>query len=138
MPIPQPAGLVGRTHFRLLREFGRNPLSKSGTKEEQETIWQMVCQSARVAYVPRDQVVEIWRQFVQGESERSGIAMAPGPDPAYVTVGVCFDKKVVASHTLPLDRFLVTLLRLFAKRYKDVEAYGNAMEKVAEEAWRTK
>lgn len=125
---PGPADPTNE-HFRLLKEYGRHPLPKQlHTRREREALWQALCQSAKVPYIPREEVEEEWKRFVAGSSKHSALAMNADIDPEFTTVGVSHYNRLVASHTTRTKALLERMVQFFARCHPDRSAFLNSME----------
>ena len=126
-PPPTP---VQAEHFLLLRQFGRNQYQKHATPEMREKLWEMVCQSSGVAYVEHTKVVNAWKDFITAQSAYSAIAINGEADPAYVSVGIAFKKKLVASHTGKMGPILQRILKLYARSFRTREEFLEDVERL--------
>jgi hypothetical protein len=127
MPPPTP---VQAEHFVLLRQFGRNGYQKQATPEMREKLWEMVCQSSGVPYVDHAKVVHAWKDFITAQSAYSAIALNGEADPAYISIGIAFKKKLVASHTGKMIPILQRILRLYARTFRTREEFMEDVERL--------
>lgn len=139
---PPPSTQITEAHFRLLREFGRNPMQKRATDRHRKDLWRMGCQSAQMPYVPRDKVIEAWKKYVGGLSAHSGIAINGDVDPAYTTLGVTFRGLITSAHTTKTVSLLRRVMMIYAKTFDSRATFLAAAEslcgKVADKAWGVK
>ena len=122
--------LIGEPHFRLLRQFGKNPVQKKADEEMREKLWHMCCQGGRVPYVPHGEVITAWKRFIAGESHYSGIAINGDVDPGYVSLAITFERRVVAAHTTKTPALIKRLLKIHSQTFESPEEFLEAMEKV--------
>jgi hypothetical protein len=85
--------------------------------------------------VPHAIVVDAWRRFATGTSDRSGVAIASDVDPQFVSIGITYDKKLFAGHTTSTRNTLNRLVRIFSRCFPDKEAFLAEMHKICTEAW---
>lgn len=124
----KPLSPVSHEHFRLLKEYGRNPLTQQITKREGIKLWEMACGSARVPVIPREHVVEEWKKYITGQSKFSGIAINAEVDPQLTTVALTHNERLTAGHTTRTDKLFDKLLELFARCFPNRESFLNAVE----------
>ncbi len=120
-------------HLKMIVEFGRSPLQKSATEDQREKLWQMMCDGAKVPRVPHSAVIEEWKKYVLGQSEVTGFAMQPTPDPSFISVGVTFKRRLMASHTMKTRVLLKALLKAFSTQFSKEGEFKAAVEAVLEE-----
>ena len=120
---------ITEEHFRLLKQYGRNPLSQQISKREAAKLWEMVCETGRVPHVKHDKVVEEWKRYITGQSRYSGIAINADIDPQLTTLAFTHQERLTAGHTTRTDKLLDKLLELFAKCFPSRESFLNSMEK---------
>lgn len=123
---PQPQ--ITEAHFRLLQAYGRHPLPKRVSKREQRKVWELMCQSANLPHIDREEVVTAWKAFIGGQSEFSSIAINGDIDPNYTTLGVTYGGKLVAAHTTRTLALLRRVLLIFARSYPSRDAFLDAAE----------
>ena len=135
----RPQTQITEAHFRLLREFGRNPLQKKANEGHRKDLWRMACQSAHVIFVPREVVIEAWKKYVGGLSAHSGIAINGDVDPQYTTLGVTFGGLITSAHTTKTVSLLRRVMMIYAKTFDSRESFLVGAEslcrKVADKAW---
>jgi len=125
---------ISLEHFRLLRTFGRNELQRKASDSQREEFWRMICQSAPgVHYVPHEQVVSAWKEFITGNSQESGLAINGDIDSNYVSVGVTYHRKMAAAHTTRMKPLLNRLLRIYLQAFQNKAEFLNAMEEICKE-----
>jgi hypothetical protein len=125
-------------HFRLLQTFGRNPLQKKANDAQREEFWRMICDSApRVEYVPHDQVVTAWREFITANAQESGLAINGDIDPNYVSIGVTYKRKMAAAHTTRTRPLLKRLLQIYMGAFDNRAAFLDQMEELCKEVANT-
>jgi hypothetical protein len=121
---------VSQEHFRLLQEFGRNELQRRVSDTQREQMWEFACQSARLPVIQRKVVIEHWKIFIGGISNRSGIAINGDVDPKYTTIGITWENHIYAAHTTKTTSILKRVLEIFAKTFSDRETFLSAAEQL--------
>lgn len=122
--------LVTEAHFRLLKEFGRNTLQQKLGDREREMMWALSCRQGNVAVIPQEVVVDAWKDYVGGVSQRSGLAINGDINPEYVTVGVTFDNLLTASHTTRTRPLLDRLLKIWRQGFSSDEEFLEAAQRL--------
>lgn len=125
---------VRKRHFDLLQEFGRNTLANRIGDKEKAVLWQMACKQGNLPFVPHDTVVDVWKDFVTANSNRSSLVVNGDVDPRMVSVGVAFDKNLVAGHTTTTRALLVRLLSIWRRAFPDADAFLEDVRRMAVEA----
>jgi hypothetical protein len=120
-------------HMRLLQKFGRNPVQKRATPRERTELWRLACEAAKLDFIPQDEVVEEWKKFVVGESSRSQIAMRATIDPAFITIGICYDKRLSAAHTTKTRAHLRQVLAIYATVFPKEDDFRAAVQTLVNE-----
>ena len=54
----KPHSPVTEEHFRLLREYGRHPMTQQLSKREEIKLWELLCTTARVPIIKREEGAE--------------------------------------------------------------------------------
>lgn len=114
---------IDHRHLRMLRNFGQDDLQRTMDNKQRELLWRVACQQARLPYYPLQEVKAEWKRFVRGQSRESGLAMAAEHDPRYVSIGITYKRIIYASHTSTTKALLRKLLHIFARCFKDYEAF---------------
>jgi hypothetical protein len=127
-PPHPPQAIVVEGHFRLLREYGRNPLPHRISDREQRELWRMMCQTAGLPHVERERVVEEWKRFIGGQSKQSSIAINGDIDPRYTTLGIAFHGKLSAAHTTKTSKLLERVMKIYARAYPNRDTFLDAAE----------
>lgn len=131
-PIPdvheKPSLYTTEAHFRLLREYGRNPLAQKISKREQEKLWELLCTTARVQFIPRELVEEEWKRYISGKSEHSGLAINGDIDPEFTTIAFSHHQRLTAGHTTRTTKLLDKILEIFARNHSTKDAFLDAVE----------
>lgn len=122
---------VTKMHFELLKNFGRSALQRDLSDKDKETLWKMSCQTAKLVYVPLETTIEVWKEFIGGESTRSHIAISGEIDPNYTTIGVTFDRALVATHTTTSRAILRKVLQIWRRSFGSEDEYMEAVRKLA-------
>lgn len=133
---PAPAApRVTTQHLEVLKRFGRVAGVKQGqvTTEQRNQLWMAACQTAGLHFVPFDEVLATWRDFVVGKSDHSSIVMHPDVEPRWVTLGITYHRKIVAAHTVPTEPLLKRVLTVFMRQFKDKDAFLQQMEQICNE-----
>lgn len=125
---------ITQAHFELLRNFGRWKLREKMSEEHERTTWEVACRTARLPVVSREEVVDAWRTFVTGESDRSSLAVNGDVDPNFVSIGVAWDGKLVAAHTTRTRALLRRVLSIFRRVSFSDEEYLEAVRELSVEA----
>jgi hypothetical protein len=125
---------ITEVHFRLLREFGRSKLREKIAENERREMWRLVCQGAGVPYVPHEKVVEEWKNFISGESEKSSLALNGDIDPNLTTVGFTYRGALVAAHTTRTKALLRRLMTILRKCFSSDDEYLESVRLLAVEA----
>lgn len=120
--------VVGVEHFELLHRFGRNRYQKFA-KSEKDHLWKLACEAARLPYLPWEEVLEHWKQFIAGQAEHSSLAINGDIDPHLVTVGVCHDKKLWGSHTTRTEKLLEKILEIYSRTFRTEAEFLDSIEK---------
>ena len=120
MAEPPPTGPLAE-HFRILHNFGRSKLvqEKHDDLTFREEMWRMSCASARLPYVPHADVVAAWKQFIVGHHGDSSLALSGDVDPHFISLGVAFQHKLVAAHTLRTRTLLRQVLSIYARAFPE-------------------
>lgn len=122
--------LVTEAHFRLLKEFGRNTLQQQLGDREREMMWSLSCRQGGVTVLPHEIVVDAWKDYVGGVSQRSGLAINGDIDPEHVTIGVTYDNLLTASHTARTRPLLSRLLQIWRRSFSTDEEFLLAAQKL--------
>ena len=132
MPSRTP---ITRHHLELLRRFGRSQVQKKlPTKKQKQELWKLTCETAGVAHVPYEDMVDEWRRTVTGDSSQTNIAVGSTVDPDYVTLAVCYQGKSIGAHTVKLGKILTRLLRLHSENFQDPDAFIDSVRKMTHKA----
>ncbi len=123
--------LVTEKHFELLKNFGRAQLQKQLPDKEKEMLWVMSCRTARIAELPLELVVDVWKEFIGGLSKRSGIAINGEYDPQFTAVGVTYDKVLVAAHTTRTPALLERVLRIWRRVFSSDDEFMESVRSIA-------
>lgn len=129
---PPPPSAITVAHFNLLRAYGRNHLAKKVSKREAEKLWEIACNTAQIAYVPREQVEEEWKRYIAGQSNYSAIAINGDIDPKFVTLGITYVGVHHSSHTLRTMALLKRVLLIWARCFPNRSAFLSAAERLCQ------
>lgn len=124
----RPTSPVTQEHFRLLVQFGRSQIAQDLSTREQEKMWQMSCQTARVPFIDKTTVEEEWKRYITGQSKFSGIAINADVDPNYTTVGIQHNRRLTAAHTTKTKALLKKMLEIFARGHGSRESFLTSVE----------
>jgi hypothetical protein len=122
---------VTKAHFDLLKNFGRSAVQQNLADKDKDTLWRLSCQTARIAHVPLDTVVLVWKDFIGGESSRSGLAINGDIDPNYTTLGVTFDRLLVATHTTTTRALLERVLKIWRRGFSSDEDFMESVRGIS-------
>jgi hypothetical protein len=123
--------LVTKAHFDLLKNFGRSAVQQNLADKDKETLWRLSCQTARIVHVPLDTVILVWKDFIGGESSRSSIAINGDIDPNYTTIGVTFDRLLVATHTTTTRALLERVLKIWRRGFSSDEDFMESVRTIS-------
>jgi|GEM_PF-4855593 len=126
--------LTTQRHFALLKNFGRATLQKKLPDKEKELLWGLSCRTGKVAELPLELVVDVWKEFVGGLSKRSGIAVNGEYDPQYTAIGVTYDRMLVAAHTTTTRALLERVLRIWRRTFASDGDFMESVRVIAERA----
>ena len=90
----------------------------------------MMCQTAHLALVPREEVEEAWKKYVGGQSEHSSIAINGDIDPNFTTLGITYLGKLTSAHTTKTPALLKRVLLIWSKSFTDRIEFLNAAERL--------
>lgn len=122
---------VTKAHFDLLKNFGRSAVQQNLSDKDKETLWRLSCQTARIAYVPLETAVSVWKDFIGGESSRSSLAINGDIDPNYTTLGVTFDRLLVATHTTTTRALLERVLKIWRRGFSSDEDFMESVRSIS-------
>ncbi len=118
---------VSSAHLGLLEDFGRNAFAKTLGPADRAQMWIATCKQKGLREIPYDVVVKAWKEMVSGGSDHTRLAMSSSVDPAYVSVGVVYDGRLKAAHTLKTSVLAGQSLMKLRDGYADDESFLHAV-----------